>query len=113
MGGGLLSTYTQYNVSYTFSGKLARQEGQALADSQVTAVTHNIPSFLRDPAVALIGEKCYTVLVYDFDITHSECLKYALSKGLGLGIVLGGSIVKIPQVSFRKRCVRSKLMCRL
>jgi hypothetical protein len=27
-------------------------------------------------------------------------LKYALSKGLGLGIVLGGSIVKIPQVSF-------------
>jgi mannose-P-dolichol utilization defect protein 1 len=62
-------------------------------------VTHNIPSFLRDPAVALIGEKCYTVLVYDFDITHSECLKYALSKGLGLGIVLGGSIVKIPQVS--------------
>jgi mannose-P-dolichol utilization defect protein 1 len=62
-------------------------------------VTHNIPFFLRDPAVALIGEKCYTVLVYDFDITHSECLKYALSKGLGLGIVLGGSIVKIPQVS--------------
>jgi mannose-P-dolichol utilization defect protein 1 len=66
---------------------------------QVTAVTHNIPSILRDPAVALIGEKCYTVLVYDFNITHTECLKYALSKGLGLGIVLGGSIVKIPQVS--------------
>jgi len=73
------------------------------ADDQVTAVTHNIPSFLRDPAVALIGEKCYGVLVYDFDITHSECLKYALSKGLGLGIVLGGSIVKIPQVSSFQR----------
>jgi mannose-P-dolichol utilization defect protein 1 len=72
-------------------------------------VTHNIPSFLRDPAVALIGEKCYGVLVYDFDITHSECLKYALSKGLGLGIVLGGSIVKIPQVSSRLLYVMVKL----
>jgi mannose-P-dolichol utilization defect protein 1 len=70
-------------------------------------VTHNIPSFLRDPAVALIGEKCYGV--YDFDITHSECLKYALSKGLGLGIVLGGSIVKIPQVSSRLLYVMVKL----
>jgi mannose-P-dolichol utilization defect protein 1 len=65
--------------------------------SQVTSVTHNIPSILRDPAVALIGERCYTVLVYDFDITNVDCLKYALSKGLGLGIVLGGAIVKIPQ----------------
>jgi len=83
------------------------------ADRQVTAVTHNIPSFLRDPAVALIGEKCYTVLVYDFDITHSECLKYALSKGLGLGIVLGGSIVKIPQVSYQLLGVRVKLIDRL
>jgi mannose-P-dolichol utilization defect protein 1 len=76
-------------------------------------VTHNIPSFLRDPAVALIGEKCYGVLVYDFDITHSECLKYALSKGLGLGIVLGGSIVKIPQVSSCLLYLTVKLMCRL
>jgi mannose-P-dolichol utilization defect protein 1 len=66
---------------------------------QVTSVTHNIPSILRDPAVALIGEQCYTVLVYDFDITNVDCLKYALSKGLGLGIVLGGAIVKIPQAS--------------
>lgn len=79
----------------------------------MTAITHNIPSFLRDPAVALIGEKCYTVLVYDFDITHSECLKYALSKGLGLGIVLGGSIVKIPQVSYPKLSTRVQLIDRL
>lgn len=65
---------------------------------QITAVTHNIPWFLREPATLLIGEKCYNVLVYDFDVTNVECLKYALSKGLGFGIVLGGSIVKIPQV---------------
>lgn len=32
-----------------------------------------------------------------------HCLKYALSKGLGLGIVIGGGIVKIPQVSLLER----------
>ncbi|WVF69580.1 hypothetical protein IAT40_004358 [Kwoniella sp. CBS 6097] len=66
--------------------------------SAVTSVTHNIPSVLRQPAEALIGEQCYDILVYNFDVTNVECLKYALSKGLGLGIVLGGSIVKIPQI---------------
>ncbi|KAL7415456.1 hypothetical protein BDY24DRAFT_409105 [Mrakia frigida] len=64
----------------------------------ITALTHNIPWFLRDPAVAIIGEKCYTTLIYDFDILDGPCLKYALSKGLGLGIVLGGAIVKLPQI---------------
>nr|XP_019046931.1 mannose-P-dolichol utilization defect 1 [Kwoniella bestiolae CBS 10118]OCF25861.1 mannose-P-dolichol utilization defect 1 [Kwoniella bestiolae CBS 10118] len=66
--------------------------------TQVTSITQNIPSFLRQPAEALIGEQCYDILVYNFDITHVECLKYALSKGLGLGIVVGGGIVKIPQI---------------
>jgi mannose-P-dolichol utilization defect protein 1 len=32
------------------------------------------------------------------NLTDGDCLKYALSKGLGLGIVVGGGIVKIPQV---------------
>ncbi|EIW71052.1 hypothetical protein TREMEDRAFT_73172 [Tremella mesenterica DSM 1558] len=64
----------------------------------VTTITQNIPLFIRQPAEALIGQRCYSILVYDFDITHVECLKYALSKGLGLGIVLGGAIVKIPQI---------------
>ncbi|WVR04804.1 hypothetical protein IAU60_001816 [Kwoniella sp. DSM 27419] len=66
--------------------------------SAVTSVTHHIPGFLRQPAEALIGEQCYDILVYNFDITNVECLKYALSKGLGLGIVVGGGIVKIPQI---------------
>jgi len=56
-----------------------------------------IPSFLREPAVALIGEKCYVTLVEDLNVFDTECLKYAISKGLGLGIVVGGSIMKVPQ----------------
>ncbi|CDZ98215.1 Predicted endoplasmic reticulum membrane protein Lec35/MPDU1 involved in monosaccharide-P-dolichol utilization [Phaffia rhodozyma] len=66
--------------------------------SAITALTHQIPWFLRDPAIAIIGEKCYTTLIYDFDILDGPCLTYAISKGLGFGIVIGGSIVKIPQI---------------
>ncbi|WVQ80225.1 hypothetical protein IAT38_002330 [Cryptococcus sp. DSM 104549] len=66
--------------------------------SAITAVTQNIPFFLRVPAEALIGEQCYNTLVYEFNITDVDCLKYALSKGLGFGIVVGGGIVKIPQI---------------
>ncbi|ODO08538.1 mannose-P-dolichol utilization defect 1 [Cryptococcus wingfieldii CBS 7118] len=65
---------------------------------KITAVTHHIPYFLRIPAEALIGEQCYSTLVYDFDITDVDCLKYSLSKGLGFGIVVGGGIIKIPQI---------------
>lgn len=71
---------------------------------QVTSITHHIPGFIRQPAEALIGQKCYTSLVYDFNISDVDCLKYALSKGLGLGIVLGGGIVKIPQVYLTLLC---------
>lgn len=43
-------------------------------------------------------QKCYTSLVEDLHIDDVECLKYSLSKGLGIGIVAGGSIMKIPQL---------------
>lgn len=43
-------------------------------------------------------QECYTTLVWDTDLTSQECLKHALSKVLGLGIVVGGSIVKVPQI---------------
>ncbi|WVO14788.1 hypothetical protein L204_102426 [Cryptococcus depauperatus] len=66
--------------------------------SAVTAFTHNIPSFLRTPVEAVIGEQCYKTLVYDLNITNQDCLKYALSKTIGLAIVVGSSIVKIPQI---------------
>ena len=44
------------------------------------------------------GKHCYAVLVENLDLFHTECLKLGLSKGLGLGIVLVGSIVKVPQL---------------
>ncbi|KAF5352322.1 hypothetical protein D9757_014288 [Collybiopsis confluens] len=46
-----------------------------------------------------MDSKCYTSLVEKLDFSDVECVKLALSKGLGLGIVVGGSIVKVPQIS--------------
>lgn len=43
-------------------------------------------------------QKCYVSLVENLNIEDFECLKYSLSKGLGLGIVVGGSIMKVPQL---------------
>ncbi|KAH9851658.1 mannose-P-dolichol utilization defect 1 protein [Lenzites betulinus] len=64
----------------------------------MTAITRNLPWFVKDLGVAIVGQKCYTSIVEDLDLTDVECLKYSLSKGLGLGIVVGGSIMKVPQL---------------
>ncbi|KAF8925673.1 hypothetical protein EDD21DRAFT_364728 [Dissophora ornata] len=57
-----------------------------------------LPFFLKTPAVAIIGETCYSSLIEDFNYRDVPCIKYAISKGLGLGIVAGGAIVKVPQI---------------
>jgi mannose-P-dolichol utilization defect protein 1 len=44
------------------------------------------------------SEHCYKTIVEDLNVTDVECLKLVLSKGLGFGIVAGGSIVKVPQI---------------
>ena len=43
-------------------------------------------------------QKCYVILVENLDVTDVDCLKYAMSKALGVGIVAGGSIMKVPQL---------------
>ncbi|GAA5883240.1 hypothetical protein JCM1840_005035 [Sporobolomyces johnsonii] len=60
-------------------------------------VTHNLPPVVRDPLVALLGQECYTTLVWNTDIT-GPCVKLAVSKVLGVGIIAGGAIVKLPQI---------------
>lgn len=82
----------------------------------MTAITRNLPWFVKDLGVAIVSQvrafysddlaeielpifqKCYESLVENLDIGDVECLKYSLSKGLGFGIVLGGSIMKVPQL---------------
>ena len=83
----------------------------------MTAITRNLPSSLKNLGISVIGtvtsninpmsflcfltmclQECYTSLIENLDITDVKCLKYSLSKGLGIGVVVGGSIVKVPQI---------------
>ncbi|KAJ7212937.1 hypothetical protein GGX14DRAFT_550613 [Mycena pura] len=64
----------------------------------MTTVTRNLPWFIRDLGVSIVGQKCYTSLVENLDVADVQCIKYSISKGLGIGIVVGGSIMKVPQV---------------
>ncbi|KAI0126926.1 hypothetical protein BJ170DRAFT_424104 [Xylariales sp. AK1849] len=61
-------------------------------------ITHNLPNPIRDLGVSIIGETCYKTLILDLDPTSTECVKFAISKGLGIGIIGASSIVKVPQI---------------
>lgn len=61
-------------------------------------ITNNLPVPIRDLGVSIIGKTCYQTLILDLDPTHAECLKLAISKGLGIGIIAASSIVKVPQI---------------
>ncbi|KAI8382253.1 hypothetical protein BD560DRAFT_386086 [Blakeslea trispora] len=56
------------------------------------------PTFISIPLVKLLGDSCYESLFEEFHFTDTSCLKLAISKALGLGIVVGGAIIKIPQI---------------
>ncbi|KAH8167483.1 hypothetical protein CIB48_g750 [Xylaria polymorpha] len=73
-------------------------EGLRSALQPLQPLTHNLPVPIRDLGVSIIGETCYKTLVLDLDPTDSDCLKLAISKGLGIGIVGASAIVKVPQI---------------
>ncbi|KAI0473920.1 mannose-P-dolichol utilization defect 1 protein [Xylariaceae sp. FL0804] len=61
-------------------------------------ITRSLPAPVRDLGVSIIGDTCYKTLVLNLDPTDSECLKLAISKGLGIAIIGASSIVKVPQI---------------
>jgi len=66
--------------------------------SVLQPIIHNIPLPIQDIGVSLIGDTCYRSLVQDIDLSNNECVKLAISKGLGIGIIGASSVVKIPQI---------------
>ena len=66
--------------------------------SALQPITQNLPAPIRDLGVSILGEACYKTLLLDIDLTSSECIKLAISKGLGIGIIAASSIVKVPQI---------------
>ncbi|KAL6859973.1 hypothetical protein ACO1O0_003997 [Amphichorda felina] len=66
--------------------------------SAIQPITHNLPAPIRDLGVSIIGEQCYKTLLLDVALDDQPCLKLAISKGLGIGIIAASSIVKVPQI---------------
>jgi mannose-P-dolichol utilization defect protein 1 len=66
--------------------------------SAIQPITHNLPAPIRDLGLSLLGDQCYTKLILNVDLAHQECLKLAVSKGLGIGIIAASSVVKVPQI---------------
>ncbi|XP_059210604.1 mannose-P-dolichol utilization defect 1b [Centropristis striata] len=63
----------------------------------------NEGSSFMDPFKGLLltyfmPETCYDEFFLNFNFLHVPCLKVVLSKGLGIGIILGSVMVKLPQI---------------
>ncbi|KAM8881550.1 mannose-P-dolichol utilization defect 1b [Synchiropus picturatus] len=61
------------------------------------------PSSFMDPFKGLLltylmPESCYDEFFLHFNLLDVPCLKILLSKGLGIGIILGSVMVKLPQI---------------
>ncbi|KAI8974964.1 hypothetical protein BDB01DRAFT_379904 [Pilobolus umbonatus] len=70
---------------------LNREEKNSLPFSPTSSTQQmHLPGLIRDPAVAIIGEKCYESLIENMNINDIKCIKYTISKGLGLGISAQG-----------------------
>lgn len=46
----------------------------------------------------LIGKKCVDSYLIDHNLLDVDCFKILLSKGLGIGIIAGSLLVKVPQI---------------
>lgn len=66
--------------------------------SAIQPITHNLPTPIRDLGISIIGDTCYKSLLLDVNIDDQACLKFAVSKAIGIGIVGASSIVKVPQI---------------
>ncbi len=66
--------------------------------SALQPITHNLPGPIRDLGTSIIGDECYKAILLDIDLENTACLKLAVSKGLGIGIIGASSIVKVPQI---------------
>jgi len=64
----------------------------------MTSLTRNLPWFVKDLGISIIGQQCYISLIENLNIEDVHCITYSLSKGIGVAVVVGGSIMKVPQL---------------
>ena len=53
---------------------------------------------LGPSGVNLLTDECLTTYLDNFDILNGECFAATVSKALGLGIIAGSIMVKVPQI---------------
>ncbi|KAK9378290.1 uncharacterized protein V2V93DRAFT_376291 [Kockiozyma suomiensis] len=75
--------------------------------SHLQAITRALPSPIADLGVSILGPDCYSLLIHDLAFLQQAppypepltiCLKFAISKAIGLAIVGASSIIKLPQL---------------
>ncbi|XP_055634680.1 mannose-P-dolichol utilization defect 1 protein homolog [Toxorhynchites rutilus septentrionalis] len=55
--------------------------------------------YVKQFLMLFMNEKCYDNYFVDFDFLDVDCFKALLSKGLGIAIIAGSVLVKVPQIS--------------
>jgi mannose-P-dolichol utilization defect protein 1 len=96
----LLSFLLHTTTTYAFPvSSIPDQQQEYDQDHLITdQQEYRWPILISQPLINLLGQECYVTLAEEFHITDINCMKLAISKALGLGIVVGGAIVKIPQI---------------
>ncbi|KAF8455911.1 hypothetical protein BGX38DRAFT_1327656 [Terfezia claveryi] len=80
---------------------MAAQLDQALSILRpyLQPITHSLPPFISTPLSDLISPECYSHLILDIDpFTSPTCLRFAISKAVGIAIIAASTIVKVPQL---------------
>ncbi|XP_047544455.1 mannose-P-dolichol utilization defect 1 protein homolog [Vanessa atalanta] len=54
--------------------------------------------FLKGLILSILSEKCYSEYFVKYNFLDEPCFKTTLSKGLGIGIIAGSILVKVPQI---------------
>ncbi|KAL0894540.1 hypothetical protein ABMA27_013114 [Loxostege sticticalis] len=54
--------------------------------------------FFKGLLLSILSEKCYDEYFINYNFTDVPCFKSTLSKGLGIGIIAGSILVKVPQI---------------
>jgi len=98
---GVPSPSTQHSITNIITQKSTTPTMEALTTTiqpLLQPITQNLPQPIADVGISLLGATCYKTLIYNVDLTATECVKLGISKGLGIGIIGASSIVKIPQL---------------
>lgn len=61
-------------------------------------LSHETVHAIADSCSLLLSDECCDRFAYDWDFLDPECMKHAITKGIGYGIIVASTLVKLPQV---------------